>query len=393
MISDMDTSQTTLPPDEPRQATQPGQEADEPTINTPVEVNLWGVEHALLACSACGWGYLAAAGGAATRCPHCFKANLSPIQTPPQGYLPKELPPELVFPFTLEPQALAQRVQGFTQGIPYPPADLSPANLQSRLQRVFIPAWLVDVGVRGSWQAETGFDYEVVSHQERYSDNQGGWRTQEVKEQRVRWEPRMGKLERAYQNIALPAVEKEPALQKSLGDMQPTGARPYAPELAGEAFVRLPARSRQDAWPDALPRLQALAGEECRQAAGAEHVRDFRWTPEFHSQNWTLLLYPILATYYLDDENHPQPVYLNGQSGVINGVRRASPKRASRRSLTILIVAAVIFMISLVLALAGALVPPLLALGGVGLFAAVLVAFAAAIPALVVWQFNRSRST
>ena len=53
--------------------------------------------------------------------------------------------------------------------------------------------------------------------------------------------------------------------------------------------------------------------------------------------------------------------------------------------------AAVIFMLSLLLALAGAVVPPLLAVGGVGLFAAVLVALAAAIPALTAWQFNRSQ--
>jgi hypothetical protein len=378
MISDMETS----PVPSPTQA---------PAVDQPEQINLWGVEHVLLACSACGWGYLGAVGSPTQRCPHCFKANLSPMQSLPQGYLPRDLPPELVFPFALQPQALEQRVQVFTQGIPYPPADLSPANLQSRLQRVFIPAWLVDAGVRGSWQAEAGIDYEVVSHQERYSDNQGGWRTQEIKEQRIRWEPRLGKLERTYQNIALPAVEREPALQKSLAGPEPAGAKAYTPELGSGAFVRLPARSRQDAWPDALPRLQSLAAEECRLAAGADHVRDFRWTPEFHSQNWTLLLQPLYSTYYLDDEGQPQPVYLNGQSGLISGTRRASPKRAWRRSLTILIAAAVIFMISLVLALAGALVPPLLAVGGVGIFAAVLVAFAAAAPAIVVWQFNRSQ--
>jgi hypothetical protein len=378
MISDMHTS-----PD-----LTPGPEQAE---NTPQQVNLWGIEHNLLACSSCGWGFLAAARSPAQRCPHCYKAELSPMQSLPEGYLPRELPPELVFPFTLQTQALAQRVQGFTQGIPYPPADLAPGQLQSRLQRIFIPAWLVDAGVRASWQAEAGFNYEVVSHQERYSDNTGGWRTQEVKEPRIRWEPRLGILERSYQNISLAAVEKEPALQKCLADWQPNAARTYAPELAGEAFIHLPARSRQDAWPDALPRLQSLAAEECRQAAGADHLRDFRWTPEFEGQNWTILLQPVYSTYYLDDEGKPQPVYLNGQNGFVSGVRRASPRLARRRSLTILIVAAVIFLISLVLALAGALVPPLLALGGIGLFAAVLVAFTAAIPAVQVWQFNRSQ--
>ena len=377
MISDMDT-----PPIASQEPEQPAVRAE--------PVNLWGTDYSLFACSSCGWGYLAAP-SSAQRCPHCYKASLSPMQPLPEGYLPQNLPPELVFPFTLSASAQAQRLQEFTNGIPYPPADMTPTNLRERLRRVYIPAWLVDAGVRAGWQAETGFNYEVVSHQERYSDNQGGWRTQQVKETRVRWEPRLGKLERSYQNISLPAVEREVALEKSLAGFEPAGARSYAPELAGEAFIRLPARSRQDAWPDALPRLQNMAAEECRQAAGADHLRDFRWSPEFHSQEWTLLLQPVYSTYYLDDEGQPHPVYLNGQSGAISGVRRASPKRAQRRSLTILIVAAILFMISLVLVLAGALVPPLLAVGGFGLFAGVLVAFAAAVPAMVVWQFNRSQ--
>jgi hypothetical protein len=134
-----------------------------------------------------------------------------------------------------------------------------------------------------------------------------------------------------------------------------------------------------------------MAAEECCKAAGADHLRDFRWSPEFYSQEWTLLLQPVYSTYYLDDEGQPRPVYINGQSGAISGVRRASPKRAQRRSLTILIAAAVIFMVSLLLVLGGALVPPLLAVGGVGLFAGVVVAFAAAVPAMVAWQFNRSQ--
>jgi hypothetical protein len=377
MISDMDTPPITVPEPEP----------PAPPVKP---VNLWGTAYKLAACNACGWGYLAAYASPEQRCPHCFKANLEAVPSPPDDLLPESLPPELVYPFMLTPQGLAQKVQEFTSGIPYPPEDLSVASLQGRLRKVFIPAWLVDAGVRAGWQAETGFDYEVVSHQERYSDQQGGWRTQEVKEKRVRWEPRRGKLERTYHNLSLPAVERQAALEKSLGGYDPAGARPFTAELASEALLRLPARSRQDAWPDALPRLQALAAEECRQAAGANHQRDFRWTPEFHSQNWTILLQPLYTTYYMDDEGQPRPIYLNGQSGAISGVRRASPKRARRRSLTILIIASVIFMISLFLALAGALIPPLLAIGGVGLFAAVLVALSAAVPVMTAWQFNRS---
>jgi len=89
-------------------------------------------------------------------------------------------------------------------------------------------------------------------------------------------EPRFGKLERSYQNISLPAVEREAALEKSLVGFDPAGARPYAPELAGKhsSACRLVAGRMPGQMP--YSRLQNLAAEECRQAAGADHLRDFR---------------------------------------------------------------------------------------------------------------------
>jgi len=142
MISDMDT-----PPIASQEPEQPAVRAE--------PVNLWGTDYSLFACSSCGWGYLAAP-SSAQRCPHCYKASLSPMQPLPEGYLPQNLPPELVFPFTLSASAQAQRLQEFTNGIPYPPADMTPTNLRERLRRVYIPAWLVDAGVRAGWRALLG---------------------------------------------------------------------------------------------------------------------------------------------------------------------------------------------------------------------------------------------
>jgi len=51
------------------------------------------------------------------------------------------------------------------------------------------------------------FNYEVVSHQERFSQNQGGWNSQEVTETRVRWELRRGRLDRVYSNNPIAALE------------------------------------------------------------------------------------------------------------------------------------------------------------------------------------------
>jgi hypothetical protein len=70
--------------------------------------------------------------------------------------------------------------------------------------------------------------------------------------------------------------------------------------------------------------FQSSAVKECQQACRADHLREFTWQPEFSEQNWTLLLAPVYATFYLDDENKPQPILVNGQSGKLSGSRRAS---------------------------------------------------------------------
>ena len=79
---------------------------------------------------------------------------------------------------------------------------------------------------------------------------------------------------------------------------------------------------------DVEPALKSAAGEECRQAAGADYIRSFSWQPDFSNQNWTLLLMPVVSSYYIDDARIPQPVLFNGQDRATYGSRRASLKRA-----------------------------------------------------------------
>jgi hypothetical protein len=328
------------------------------------------------------------------RCPHCFAAALTFVPEP-QGGLAEKLaytsPPELVLPFSLSPERLSQAIATFARGIPFAPPDLNPKSLAARMKRVFLPQWLVDASLRATWQADMGFNYEVVSHQDRFSDSGGGWRSQEVKETRIRWEPRLGQLERVFPNLTAPALETHARLRGLVGDFDPATAQPYQSQMASTSFVRLPDRSPEDAWPDVLPGLQAAAALQCQQACSADHQRDFRWQPEITGRNWTLLLRPLYTTYYLDDHNQPQPVIINGQTGQASGVRRSSMKRAQRTALIILVIAVVLFAISAILALAGIAVPPLLPLGGVGVLMAVLVALGAVIPLALVWQYNRSQ--
>lgn len=351
----------------------------------------WGRPLRAVVCQRCDWQYLAPIDEDPLRCPHCFQTALAPLANPERA-LPYVRPPELVIPFSLSKELLDRRVTAFAEGIPFPPQDLTPPTLRSRLRALYLPLWLVDVETEARWESEAGFDYQVVSHQERYADHQGGWRTREVEETRVRWEPRVGELRRTYANVTAPALEADSVLRQRLGEWDWQRARPYDATAIAKALLRLPDRTPHDAWSAAVPTLRKRAAEECRRAAGADHIRQFHWTPTYAEQHWTLLLAPVYTTYYMNDEGVAQTVLIHGQTGRLYGARRGSMKRAQRTALILGLIALGLFLVSLLIAAAGLVAPPIAVIGGLGILIALLVGLGALAPIVRVWQFNRQET-
>lgn len=365
---------------------------DQNVTGAPGSLAGWGMPVIAAVCERCDWRFLLPADCgplALGRCPHCFQGPLSQVEASAENLI-ADRPPELVAPFSLSETGLEAAITGFAEGIPYAPEDLTPAHLRDRLRRILLPVWLVDAVVHAEWQVESGKYYEVVSHQDKYVG--GNWVSNEVKERRIRWEPRLGRLARKYPNIAAPALEAQQEIRLQLGDYDFSQSVAYQPKDIQEAYVRLPDRSVDDAWADALATVKAVAAEECRGAAGADQIRQFSWRAEFPDRNWTLLLLPVLTAWYLDDEGRHQPVWINAQGGKISGMRRASQKRATRSSLTLLGVAGLIFLISLALMVAGVVVPLLLAVAILGLAVSLAFGMGAIVPVVQVWWFNRNAS-
>jgi hypothetical protein len=256
---------------------------------------------------------------------------------------------------------------------------------------MYLPYWLVDCDIKAEWEIEAGYEYEVISHREQYHQHQGGWQTERVTEQRVRWEPRLGHLNRRYHNIPVPALEDHRAISSLLGEFDHSDTIPYEVDLEQKTPIRLPDRNPEDAWGEAKPILQACAAEDCRQAAGADKQRNFRWRPEYRSQSWTLLLQPIYATYYRDDNNKQIPIYINGQSGQITGNRWSSMRRGKRASIWILGAAILLFLISIISGVVSLFAPPILPIAIVCFIAATLIALTSLIPIMIVWQYNRAQ--
>ena len=364
--------------------------------NSPVTLSMlgWKGNVTCVICPHCDWRYLAVLGKLTDECPHCHARGLEIFQGDDFSMMTDFIkPPEMYLPFRVPQETLSEKLSQFSKTIPFAPDDLTNQNLLMRLRMIYLPMWLVDSKVTATWQAECGFYYQAKSHQEKYSG--GRWNTQEVIETRTRWEPRLGKLARKYDNIAAPALDEHRRLMNALGNFAFDQAKSVSTtELLQSSnplapMVRVPSRDKDDAWPDTLPRFQKQAADETKKACQADQIREFRWSPEFSDQNWSLFLLPIWSSYYLDDENKPQSILVNGQSGQMSGARRASMKKAKKVAWTILIVAAILLSLTIGIGLLSILIPGLVLLAIIGLVISIGVALAAAYPLISVWSTNK----
>jgi hypothetical protein len=356
--------------------------------NAPLSLTTWGTDLQPAACPRCHAAYLVACDAHAARCPSCCQSMLE-VLSDDIPYLTHAYPPELVTPFALSEAQISEAIRQFAAGIPFAPSELSDPAFRSRLATVYLPMWLVDGRVLAYWQAEAGFDYQVISHQEYYEQNRNGWESREVKEPRVRWETRVGRLNRTYQNVAAPALDNSSSLEKKLGHFALDSALSYTPNHIQHAFVRLPDIPPKVAWAETASAFQKTAAEECQKASGANRIRQFRWKARFARLNWTLMLLPTYSTCYQDDHGEVQPVLIHGQTGTVSGARRASMRRARGASLIILAIGVLLLIAGLLLNLGSAAD---LAVNTISAYCVVLgitTMIASGAPVMIAWDFNR----
>jgi len=343
---------------------------------------VWGTARQAVDCLACGVIHLLPAEDAVSRCPACLSERLQPHA---DGIPPE--PPQKLIPFAtkLSDGRLAVTLSEWLQHIRLAPADLCVDSLLARRRRVYWPMWMVEGTVIGTWQAQMGFEYQVESSKERFRDGQG-WSTQHLTETKVRWEPRAGCINRTYQDLTLPALDaqEQAQLDAYTGGYDVSQAVDYDHAAMAEATVRVPSLTTRETLPLAETALHRLAVIDCQQAAGAQHHQAFTLEADYCELKWGQLLLPLYVTYYEDDSGQPIPVWINGQNGHVDGIKRASWRKGWRITRNAGIIAALVFLTGVLLALWGDIEA-----GSVLMTLGFLAVIVAVLPVLWVWQFNQ----
>jgi hypothetical protein len=345
---------------------------------------LWGVHLQVAGCARCGQAHLVESSRMGMPCPNCGSA---PLEAQPARLRPE--PPEMLIPFSKNRSELGIMLSNYIKPVWLRPDDLSPEALLRRATPVYWPLWLVDSDLTGDWQAEMGFDYQVKSSQELYRS--GGWQTREVVETRIRWEPRLGQIDRHYDNVVVPAASDHAGLSDRVGGYAQGTAVRYDPTRLGQAALRIPDETPREALPMAQAALNKAASLECQQAAGAQHLRNYTIHAEYRHLHWTQLLLPLYATYYTTDDGQRQVILVNGQTGMVGGPRLASQRKGWLWGGCSLAVGLIIFILGVICGLAAALVPPLALLSPLLILLALAIGGFALIPVAWPWQWNRKQ--
>lgn len=346
--------------------------------------SLWESDRRPAGCTQCHRVFLVQEAMVNRTCPLCRSGVLDaqPARMRPAA-------PELMLPFKLGRKSLSRIYEQFVSGVWIKPEDFRPETLLSRTVPVFWPLWLVDSDVGGHWQMEAGFDYQVESYKESYSGGQ--WQSRKQLEPRVRWETRLGLIDTHVENVSVPALEEHDNRQAMTGRYQRDQAQPFNPDQLGKAVLEVPDLPPEDAWPLATPQIEREAAQICKQAADAQHIRNFHLKADYKNLNWTEFFLPMYTSFYTDDEGQPQIVVINGESGEIRGPRMASRKRGLRIAGIMAVIAAVFLVLALFGALITLVMPPIgliaMLFGVIGLGLGI----AAIIPAVWPGQWNRKQ--
>ena len=354
------------------------------SVNLPVEAveTLWGVQLMPAGCPVCKQVFLVHSTAKGQICPACVRGYLAP-----QPALPRSERPEMQIVFRKSKNDLLPILTNFVNGVWLRPDDFNQANLLQRAMPVYWPMWLVASDVNGAWQAEGGFDYQVKSSQESYSG--GGWRTREVIETRIRWEPRLGQIRRHYDHISTSALSYHSQLWELIQGYRLDQSTPYNPKLIGDGLVQVPDLKPQGAWPQAKAVVDQRSAADCQKAAAAQHIRSYRLDAAYEALCWTQLLLPLYASYYQDDAGVPHPVFINGQSGAVAGERMASQRKGWQRAGLMALIAVGIFILGLLAFGLGLLFAPIEIIA-IGLAILALGAgLGAVVPAVYPWWWNR----
>lgn len=295
----------------------------------------WGAERKVIVCKRCGAHTTLDPHVAASSCAFC--GTTAVVEAPMNESVVR---PEGLLPFRITRDAAAAQFRTWLGGLWLRPNDLKSSSRVATMQGAYIPFWTFDAATDSWWTAQAGY-YYYVNVQVRENG-----RTVTKREQRIRWEPASGALEKFFDDVPVPASRGlDASLCRGIEPFPTESLTPYEPSylsgfLAEENAVDLP-----EALETAKERMRGEIRAACAGEVPGDTHRDLEVRTVFSALAYKNALLPIWVSAY---EYHQQPYrfLVNGVTGKCTGTAPWSWIKVTLLILTIFIIAMIVLMAS-----------------------------------------------
>lgn len=265
----------------------------------------WGEMRNQLHCDNCGAELSYPRGAVAAACPYCDsnKVNVTLSER-------KELRPQVLAPFTIQPDRLQKiAIDWFGQGWLHP-GKLAQAAVLRKFVPFYLPYWTFSADIEADWRAE-------VAHQvtESYWDpNTKSHKTRT----RTEWRWESGRVANRIQNLLVCGVNPKRLNWTLLNEIEPFDLSKlvkFQPELLVGMNAQAYDLPLLEAWDKGKSVIREQTKEE---AIGGKTVRNLSIDMVYEGEKWRYVFLPVFIAVYRFNEKTYQ-VMINGQSGKVGG--------------------------------------------------------------------------
>ena len=283
-------------------------------------------------CTKCGATTTFDPGVSASRCAFC--ATPAVVEAPTAS---DHVRPAGLLPFHVDRNSASQSFRSWVAGLWFRPNDLKTKASVTAMQGVYVPFWTFDALTHNRWTAEAGYRYYV-----QVEALVNGKRVMR-QEARIRWEPAAGFLEKAFDDVPVPASKGlPPGLARGIEPFPTGGLVPYDPQylsgfLAEEYAVDLP-----DALATAKVRMTQEIETACSNEVPGDTQRHLQVSTAWSGLTCKNALLPLWISAY-QYGGKPFRFLVNGVTGTVDG---HAPFSAAKIALAVAAVIAALILFS-----------------------------------------------
>jgi hypothetical protein len=227
--------------------------------------------------------------------------------------------PEGLLPFKIPRDEAVKSFRSWLSGLWLRPNDLKSKAALTALRGVYVPFWTFDALTHSAWTADAGYNYQVA-----VDVVENGRRVTRM-ETRTRWEPAEGVLEKAFDDVPVPASRGiPPPLARGIEPFPTSGLVPYEPGYLSGFLAEENAVPLQEALASARARMDDEIRAACAREVPGDTYRNLEVRTEYSGVLYKNGLLPIwIAAYRYGPKSYRYIV--NGVTGRTCGTAPFSP--------------------------------------------------------------------